>query len=113
LKLYLIRFQKKSFVNHNFSRSIFLGQQITAQVIVQDDTIFNTKSQLLLANELFESGEPFAEALGYDLDPMDLNFPDSISYTAGVENHEYSRYILGTLTACFTLRFNMIWLEEW
>ena len=89
-----------------------LGQQITAQVVVQDDTTFNTKSQLLLANELFESGEPFAEALGYDLDdldPMDLNYPDSISYTAGIENYEYSRYILGTLTARSALGLNMMW----
>ena len=49
---------------------------------------------MLLANEINESGEPFAEALGYDLDlldPMVLNDPDSIYYTLGIENYEYSR----------------------
>jgi len=89
-----------------------IGQQSVAQVVIRDDTIFNTQSQLLLANELFESGEPFAEELGYDLDeldPMDLNSPDSVSYTTGIENYEYSRYILGTLTARSALGLHMMW----
>ncbi len=89
-----------------------LSQQTNAQVVIQDDTTFNTASQLLLANELFESGEPFAEALGYnldDLDPMVLNSPDSVSYTTGIENYEYSRYILGTLTARSAMGLHMMW----
>lgn len=91
---------------------IGLSQQTNAQVEVVNDSTFNTAAQLLLANELFESGEPFAEALGYnldDLDPMVLNSPDSIAYTAGIENYEYSRYILGTLTARSALGLNMMW----
>ena len=91
---------------------IGFSQQTNAQVIIQDDTTFNTASQLLLANELFESGEPFAEALGYNLDnldPMVLNSPDTVSYTTGIENYEYSRYILGTLTARSAMGLNMMW----
>jgi hypothetical protein len=89
-----------------------LSQQAGAQFVIQDDSTFNTKAQLLLANELFESGEPFAEELGYNLDnldPMVKNTPDTISYTTGIENYEYSRYILGTLTARSSLGLNMMW----
>ena len=71
-----------------------------AQVVITSTDNFNTRDQMLLANEINESGEPFAEALGYDLDlldPMALNDPDSVSYTLGIENYEYSRYLLGTV----------------
>ncbi len=103
---------KKLFTISIVAALLSIGQQTTAQVVVQDDTTFNTKSQLLLANELFESGEPFAEYLGYNLDnldPMALNSPDSVSYTLGIENYEYSRYILGTLTARSGLGLHMMW----
>ena len=68
---------------------IFAGQtwQSTAQVVIQDDATYDTTSQMLMANEMFESGEPFAEALGYNLDnldPMVLNVPDFLAYTLGI-----------------------------
>ncbi len=103
---------KKIFTLAVVAALLSLSRQTKAQVDVQNDTTFNTASQLLLANELFESGEPFAEALGYnldDLDPMVLNSPDSIAYTTGIENYEYSRYILGTLTARSAMGLNMMW----
>lgn len=59
---------------------------------------FDTATQMLLANEINESGEPFAEALGYnldDLDPFLPGNPDVTAYTLGIENYEYSRYQLG------------------
>jgi hypothetical protein len=83
-----------------------------AQVVIKNDSIFKTADQMLLANELFESGEPFAEALGYnldDLDPMVLNTPDSISYTTGIENYEYSRYLLGTVISRSGIGLHMMW----
>ncbi len=89
-----------------------IGQQTVAQLVIQDDTTFSTEAEMLLANELFESGEPFAEELGYNLDnldPMVLNTPDTISYTTGIENYEYSRYLLGTLTARSSLGLSMMW----
>lgn len=67
----------------------------SSQFKITDRSTFNTASQMLLANELNTSGEPYAEALGYDLDVLDLmvpNQPDSIVYTVGIENYEYSRY---------------------
>ncbi len=89
-----------------------LNQQLKAQITIQDDSTFNTLSQMLLANELFESGEPFAETLGYnldDLDPMILNVPDSTAYVTGVESYEYSRYLLNTLTGRSGLGLHMMW----
>ncbi len=86
--------------------------QLKAQLVIQDDSTYSTLSEMLLANELFESGEPFAEELGYnldDLDPMVLNSPDSFSYTAGIENYEYSRYLLGTLTGRSGMGLHMMW----
>ncbi len=83
-----------------------------AQMVVENDSIFNTQDQMLLANELFESGEPFSEFLGYNLDnldPMVLNMPDSISYTTGIENYEYSRYLLGTVISRSGLGLHMMW----
>ncbi len=89
-----------------------LAHQSTAQLVVENDSVYNTTSQMLLANELFESGEPFAEALGYNLDLLDpavLNATDSISYTLGIENYEYSRYLLNTLTGRSGLGLHMMW----
>jgi len=86
--------------------------QINAQVVITDTDHYITKDQMLLANEINESGEPFAEDLGYnldDLDPMVLNQPDSISYTLGIENYEYSRYQLGTVISRSGIGLHMMW----
>ncbi len=83
-----------------------------AQIVIKNDSSFNTMEQMLLANELFESGEPFAEELGYNLDnlnPMVLNSPDSMSYTMGIENYEYSRYLLGTVISRSGIGLHMMW----
>lgn len=85
---------------------------VKSQVVIKNDSTFNTAHQMLLANELFESGEPFAEALGYNLDnldPMVLNSPDSTSYTTGIENYEYSRYLLGTVISRSSIGLHMMW----
>lgn len=101
----------KTFIT--FFLSILFAASISqAQVIVTSTDYFSTRDQMLLANELFESGEPFAEELGYDLDdldPMDLNSPDSIAYTLGVENYEYSRYLLGTVISRSGIGLHMMW----
>ena len=97
--------------------TLFLSLIITsgllqAQVVVTSTDSFITRDQMLLANEINESGEPFAEALGYnldDLDPMVLNSPDSISYTLGIENYEYSRYQLGTVISRSGIGLHMMW----
>ena len=93
--------------------TILLAASVShAQVIVTSTDNFNTRDQMLLANEINESGEPFAEALGYDLDeldPMILNLPDSISYTLGIENYEYSRYLLGTVISRSGIGLHMMW----
>ncbi len=84
----------------------------TAQVVITSTETFQTKGQMLLANEINESGEPFAEALGYnldDLDPMVLNQPDSTAYTLGIENYEYSRYQLGTVISRSGIGLHMMW----
>lgn len=83
-----------------------------AQVKITNTSNYKTMEQMLLANEINESGEPFAEWLGYDLDNLDpfvLNQPDSISYTLGIENYEYSRYHLGTVISRSGLGLHMIW----
>lgn len=85
---------------------------LPAQVTVTNVTHYVTRDQMLLANEINESGEPFAEALGYnldDLDPMVLNAPDSVSYTLGIENYEYSRYQLGTIVFRSGMGLHMMW----
>lgn len=85
---------------------------VNAQLIVQKDNLFRTADQMLLANELFLSGEPFAESLGYnldDLDPMVLNSPDSIAYTTGIDGYEYSRYLLGTVISRSGIGLHMMW----
>ncbi len=93
--------------------SMLLAASVSqAQVVVTSTDNFSTRDQMLLANEINESGEPFAEALGYDLDlldPMVLNQPDSISYTLGIENYEYSRYLLGTVISRSGLGLHMMW----
>ncbi len=84
--------------------------KISAQTLSTD--LYKTSEQLLLANEINESGEPFAEALGYnldDLDPFVLNSPDSIAYTLGIENYEYSRYQLGTIVSRSGMGLHMMW----
>lgn len=83
-----------------------------AQVVITNDNDFNTADQMLLANELFESGEPWAEALGYnldDLDPFVPNVPDQFSYNTGIESYEYSRYLLNTVTGRSGLGLHMMW----
>ncbi len=89
-----------------------ISQNLSAQITIIDDQKYDTQSQMLFANESFESGEPFAEALGYNLDnldPMILNVPDSLAYTLGIENYEYSRYNLGTLTGRSGMGLHMMW----
>lgn len=83
-----------------------------AQVQITKDNYFSTSDQLLLANEINESGEPFAEFLGYNLDnldPMVPNSPDSVAYTLGIENYEYSRYLLGTVVSRSGIGLHMVW----
>ena len=73
---------------------------------------FVTADQMLLANEINESGEPFAEALGYNLDDLDPNVagqPDDTAYVLGIENYEYSRYQLGTIVRNSGLGLHMLW----
>lgn len=85
---------------------------VKAQLVIKNDTLFRTADQMLLANELFESGEPFAESLGYnldDLDPMIPNSPDSVSYTTGIEGYEYSRYLLGNVVSRSGIGLHMMW----
>ncbi len=91
---------------------LMLATVLTAQVQITNTSIYWTAEQMLLANEINESGEPFAEAIGYnldDLDPFVLNSPDSIAYTLGIENYEYSRYQLGTIISRSGLGLHMIW----
>ncbi len=83
-----------------------------AQLMITNDSLFKTADQMLLANELFLSGEPFAEALGYNLDlldPFTPNVPDSISYTTGIEGYEYSRYLLGSVISRSGIGLHMMW----
>ena len=83
-----------------------------AQVQITDTSSYDTASQMLLANEINESGEPYAEALGYDLDaldPMVPGFPDQTSYVLGIENYEYSRYQLGVIVARSGMGLHMMW----
>jgi len=74
--------------------------------------LYRTADQMLLANEMNESGEPFAEALGYnldDLDPAVAGSPDDRAYVLGIENYEYSRYQLGTVVRNSGIGLHMIW----
>ncbi len=100
---------KNTFTLLAFLLTAFYAQ---AQFTITNTDNFVTMEQLLLANEINESGEPFAEALGYDLDeldPMVLNSPDSIAYTLGIENYEYSRYQLGTIVTRSGMGLHMMW----
>ena len=89
-----------------FASSLF------AQVQITNTDIYRTAEQMLLANEINESGEPFAEELGYNLDDLDPAVPyapDSISYNLGINNYEYSRYQLGTIVSRSGMGLHMIW----
>ena len=91
---------------------LVMGYYAQAQFAITNTDNFITSQQMLLANEINESGEPFAEALGYnldDLDPMVLNSPDSIAYTLGIENYEYSRYQLGNIVSRSGMGLHMMW----
>jgi len=91
---------------------MFSIYELSAQVKITNTNIYNTAEQMFLANEINESGEPFAEELGYDLDLLDpevLNQPDSIAYTLGIENYEYSRYQLGTIISRSGMGLHMMW----
>jgi hypothetical protein len=75
-------------------------------------TVYRTADQMLLANEINESGEPFAEALGYDLDALDPavpGVPDDTAYVLGIDNYEYSRYQLGTVISRSGIGLHMMW----
>ena len=103
---------KKIFTILTLAASLFAINEVKAQMVVENDSTFDTADQMLLANELFESGEPFAEFMGYNLDsldPMVLNLPDSISYTTGIENYEYSRYLLGSVISRSGIGLHMMW----
>ena len=70
---------------------LLLVTALNAQVQITNTSIYKTADQMLLANEINESGEPYAEAIGYnldDLDPFIPYSPDSISYTLGINNYE-------------------------
>lgn len=91
---------------------IGLANFANAQVTITNSTTFNTTDQMLLANEINFSGEPFAEFLGNDLDLLDpllVDQPNQISYTLGIENYEYSRYLLQVLGAQSGLGLHMMW----
>lgn len=103
---------KKIFTILSLAALFSIQLESQAQIIVKNDSVFKTADQMLLANELFESGEPFAEFLGYNLDnldPMVLNTPDSISYTTGIEGYEFSRYLLGTVISRSGIGLHMMW----
>ncbi len=73
---------------------------------------YDTADQMLLANEINESGEPFAEALGYDLDQLDPALPgnpDDKAYVLGIENYEFSRYQLGTVISRSGIGLHLMW----
>lgn len=93
--------------------SVFILTNLAfSQVQITNTNVYKMADQMLLANEINESGEPYAEALGYnldDLDPFVLNTPDSIAYTLGIENYEYSRYQLGTVISRSGIGLHMIW----
>ncbi|NQT96301.1 MAG: T9SS type A sorting domain-containing protein [Candidatus Marinimicrobia bacterium] len=92
--------------------ALLIASLAFAQVQITNTNVYYTAEQMLLANEINESGEPFAEALVYNLDNLDpaiLNVPDSISYTMGIESYEYSRYQLGTIISRSGMGLHMMW----
>lgn len=103
---------KKSITTLLILAFFWVSNVANSQVVIKNDSIFKTADQMLLANELNTSGEPFAEALGYNLDdlnPMVPNAPDSTSYSLGIENYEYSRYLLQALGAQSGLGLHIMW----
>ena len=83
-----------------------------AQIVITNDNTFTTADQMLLANELFESGEPWSEALGNNLDlldPMIPNVPTQFQYETGIDSYEYSRYLLNTLNGRSGMGLHMMW----
>jgi hypothetical protein len=95
-----------------FSVFLVVTTTLNAQLVIKKNDLFRTADQMLLANELFLSGEPFAESLGYnldDLDPMVPNLPDSIAYITGIEGYEYSRYLLGSVISRSGIGLDMMW----
>ncbi len=95
-----------------FSAFLMVITTLNAQLVIKKDNLFRTADQMFLANELFLSGEPFAEELGYnldDLDPMVLNSPDSIAYATGIDGYEYSRYLLGSVISRSGIGLHMMW----
>ena len=95
-----------------FSMVMLTAFTMTAQIQITNTSTYYTNAQMLFANEINISGEPFAEALGYnldDLDPFVSNSPDSISYAMGIESYEYSRYALGIIVARSGMGLHMMW----
>lgn len=95
-----------------FISALTLATSLQAQLVIKKDDLFKTADQMLLANELFESGEPFAEELGYNLDdlnPMVPDSPDSVAYATGIEGYEYSRYLLGNVVSRSGIGLHMMW----
>lgn len=91
---------------------LFAITVLNAQVQITNTNIYKTADQMLLANEINESGEPYAEAIGYnldDLDPLVPYAPDSISYALGINNYEYSRYQLGVVISRSGIGLHMMW----
>ncbi len=91
---------------------LILSSLSFAQLKITSTNPYLTHEQMFLANEINESGEPFAEALGYNLDnldPMVPNQPDSLAYTLGIENYEYSRYQLGTIISRSGMGLHIMW----
>ncbi len=104
--------KKKIHFNLMFLMVMMFTTSLFSQVKITNTTDYRTMEQMFLANEINESGEPWAEALGYnldDLDPMIPNKPDSISYTLGIEAYEYSRYQLGTIISRSGMGLHMMW----
>jgi len=102
---------------NTFFAFVILGFVLLSSVTFGKVTITNTDNystigQMLLANEINESGEPYDEAIGYnldDLDPFNRFSPDNTSYVLGIENYEYSRYQLGVVIARSGIGLHMMW----
>lgn len=95
-----------------FLMVLMASNLLVSQIQITNTSRFFTHEQMFLANEINESGEPYAEALGYnldDLDPFVANHPDAIAYTLGIENYEYSRYQLGTIISRSGMGLHMMW----
>ncbi len=92
---------------------LLLGVTLSfGQVTITNTSNYQVVDQMLLANEINESGEPYAEAIGYnldDLDPLQPTVPDNTAYVLGIENYEYSRYQLGVVIARSGIGLHMIW----